>query len=140
MRVSSTGELVTAGGSPVSSDKDEPLKASPTGGSVHVLPDGSVRQGNAVVGKLKLVTFPSPDALSPEGSGVLGAANAGAPSAAPATTQLVVGAVEESNAQPVIAMTEMMQATRTFEAFQKVLDQFGEIDRKLLTTVPTAVE
>jgi flagellar basal body rod protein FlgG len=37
-------------------------------------------------------------------------------------------------------MTEMMQASRTFEAFQKVLDQFGEMDRKLLTTVPSAVE
>jgi flagellar basal body rod protein FlgG len=132
------GTLHTAGGATVSSDSDQPIKANVGGGQVRVFPDGSVKQGNDLLGKLKLVTFASPDALAPEGSSLLATGGAGA--STPSTEPVTVGAVEDSNAQPVTAMTEMMQASRTFEAFQKVIDQFGEIDRKLLTTVPTAVE
>jgi flagellar basal-body rod protein FlgF len=132
------GTLRTAGGTPVSSDAGKPIKAAPSGGPLRIDPDGSVKQGTETLGKLKLVTFAAPDALEPEGSSLLAVGNAGAATAS--TEQITVGAVEESNAQPVAAMTEMMQASRTFEAFQKVLEQFGEIDRKLLTTVPMAVE
>lgn len=136
--IDTLGTLRTASGTPVSSDAGVPLKVSPGGGQVRIEPDGTVKQGTNTIGKLKLVTFATPGALEHEGSGLLAAANAGA--ATVAKEPLTVGAVEESNAQPVAAMTEMMQASRTFEAFQKVLEQFGEIDRKLLTTVPSAVE
>ena len=115
-----------------------PIKAAPGGGPVRIDPDGSVKQGTNTIGKLKLVTFETPGALEHEGSGLLSGNSAGA--VTPSKEPLAVGAVEESNAQPVTAMTEMMQASRTFEAFQKVLDQFGEIDRKLMSTVPTPVE
>jgi flagellar basal-body rod protein FlgF len=129
-----SGTLRTAGGATISSASGVEIKASPGGGAVHIDPDGSVVQGTTTVGKIKLVQFATPDALEPEGGGLLAVGGAGA--VTEATGPLTVGSVEESNAQPVAAMTEMMQASRTFEAFQQVLDQFGEIDRKLLTTVP----
>ena len=132
------GTLRTTSGTPVSSDGGVAIKAAPGGGPVHIEPDGSVKQGTNTLGKLKLVSFETPGALDHEGSGLLSGNNAGA--VTPSKEPLAVGAVEESNAQPVTAMTEMMQASRTFEAFQKVLDQFGEIDRKLMSTVPTPVE
>ncbi len=132
------GTLRTSSGTPVSSDGGAAIKAAPGGGPVHIEPDGSVKQGTNTIGRLKLVSFETPGALEHEGSGLLSGNGAGA--VTPAKEPLAVGAVEESNAQPVTAMTEMMQASRTFEAFQKVLDQFGEIDRKLMSTVPTPVE
>jgi flagellar basal body rod protein FlgG len=138
LALSADGTIQTAGGTPVSSDGGAPVKAAPGGGQVRIQPDGSVMQGAQTIGKLKLVSFETPDALQPEGSSLLAVGGAGA--STPSTQQITVGAIEDSNAQPITAMTEMMQASRTFEAFQKVLDQFGEIDRKLLTTVPTAVE
>jgi flagellar basal body rod protein FlgG len=49
---------------------------------------------------------------------------------------LTLGSVEESNATAVSAMTELVTATRTFEAFQRVIDAFREADRKVVTTVP----
>ena len=132
------GTLRTASGTPVASEGGAPLKAAVGGGQVRIEPDGTVKQGSNVIGKMKLVTFETPSALEHEGSGLLSSANAGAESAS--KEPLVVGAVVESNAQPVAAMTEMMQASRTFEAFQKVLDQFGEIDRKLMSSVPSPVD
>jgi len=134
LTIDSSGTLRTAGGAAISSSSGAEIKASPGGGAVRIDPDGSVVQGAATVGKIKLVNFATPDALEPEGGGLLAVGGGGA--VTETTGPITVGSVEESNAQPVAAMTEMMQASRTFEAFQKVLDQFGEIDRKLLTTVP----
>lgn len=138
LAIDNEGTLKMASGATVASDGGAPIKASPTGGQVTIEKDGSVKQGGNVLGKLKLVTFETPSALEHEGSGLFSSANAGAET--PSKESLEVGAVEESNAQPVAAMTEMMQASRTYEAFQKVLDQFGEIDRKLMSSVPTPVD
>ena len=124
------GQLVGEGGQPIRPAKD--------GGEVRVEPDGTLWQGTNAIGKLRVVTFERPDALEHEGAGLLVGTNAGAQTVA--KEPLEVGALEESNAQPVVAMTELMTATRTFEAFQRVLDSFGEVDRKLLTTVPGAFE
>ena len=132
------GTLRTASGASVSSDSGIPIKASPGAGQVRVEPDGNVKQGTTTIGKLKLVKFETPTALEHEGGGLLSAANGGAQTTA--TEPLTVGAVEESNAQAVTSMTEMMQTTRTVEAFQKVPDQFVEIDRNLLPTIPPAGE
>jgi flagellar basal-body rod protein FlgF len=134
LTIDASGTLRTAGGAAISSSGGAEIKAAPGGGAVRIDPDGNVVQGTASVGKIKLVKFATPDALEPEGGGLLAVGGGG--EMTEATEALTVGAIEESNAQPVAAMTEMMQASRTFEAFQKVLDQFGEIDRKLLTTVP----
>lgn len=127
-----------AAGMPVLSDKGEPLRADKAGAPLRVEVDGTVRQGPNAIGKLKLVRFDKPEAVLPEGHALVAAGGAGEPRVS--TEPLVVGAVEESNAEPVTAMTDLMSASRTFEAFQRVLDTFNEVDRKLVTTVPGAFE
>jgi flagellar basal-body rod protein FlgF len=138
LALDSEGTLKTASGTPVSGEGGAPIKGSPGGGLMRIDPDGTVKQGTTTLGKLKLVTFETPSALQHEGSGLMTGEAAGAQT--PSKVPITVGAVEESNSAPVAAMTEMMQASRTFEAFQKVLDQFGEIDRKLMASVPQPVE
>ncbi len=125
-------------GMPVLSDKGEPLRADKAGPPLAVEPDGTVRQGGGAIGRLKLVRFERPEAVLPEGQGLVATGGAGAATAS--NEPLVVGALEESNAEPVTAMTDLMAASRTFEAFQRVLDAFNEVDRKLVTTVPGAFE
>jgi len=136
LAVDAEGTLKTASGATITSDAGTPIQAARGAGEVTVSADGTVKQGANVLGKLKMMKFERPDALEHEGSSLLAVGNAGA--ATPSTEPLTIGALEESNAQPVTAMTELMTASRTFDAFQKVLDQFGEIDRKLVTTVPNA--
>lgn len=136
--VSPDGSVRTQSGANVVDESGKPIKADAARGEVRLAPNGSVNQGGAPIGKLRIVRFEKPEALSPEGGGLLAAGGAGA--VTPVTDPIQVGAVEESNAQPVVAMTEMMTANRTFEAFQKVLETMGEADRKLLTTVPGALE
>jgi flagellar basal body rod protein FlgG len=134
LTVGEDGALKTTSGAPVTGEGGSPVVVSPKGGPVSLDADGTVKQAQATIGKLRIVTFERADALAPEGGRLLGAAGAGA--ASPSTDPLQVGAVEDSNAQPVTEMTELMTATRTFDAFQKVLDTLGDVDRRLLTTVP----
>jgi flagellar basal body rod protein FlgG len=134
LNVTKEGALVTPSNVAVAGESGEAIKVDPAGGPVTIDPDGAVKQNGAAVAKLRVVTFEQPDALSPEGAGVLTAVNAGAITVS--TKPLEVGALEDSNAQPVTEMTELMTATRNFDAFQKVLDTLGDVDHRLLTTVP----
>ena len=70
-----------------------------------------------------------------EGSTLLAATTDAGP-ATPMAARLTVGALEESNASPVTAMTEMLSATRMFEAFQRAIQTFHEADRRVATTTP----
>lgn len=132
------GGTLRAAGMPVQNDAGQPIKADKSGKELRVEADGTVRQGASVLGKMKLVTFDKPDAVMPEGHGLVSAGGAGEAKAS--NEALTVGALEESNAEPVSAMTDLMSASRTFEAFQRVLDAFNEVDRKLVSSVPGAFE
>jgi flagellar basal body rod protein FlgG len=131
------GILRTAGGVPLVREDDRPIQLSAAGGEPSIHPDGSIVQGGEIVAQLKVVRAGEGTTFTHEGGGLL-AARGPAPSAA--TTTLEIGVLEESNATVVTAMTELVTASRTFEAFQRMLDTFGECDRKVLTTTPGATE
>jgi flagellar basal-body rod protein FlgF len=130
------GILRTAGGTPLAREDGQPLKISAEGGEPSIAADGSVMQNGEVVGKLKMIKGDTGTTFVHEGNGVSTARGA----VIKGEGDLELGVVEESNATPVAAMTDLVTATRTFEAFQKMLDTFGECDRKVLTTTPTATE
>jgi flagellar basal-body rod protein FlgF len=131
------GTLRTAGGTPLARAEDgQPLKVSPEAGEPLIAADGSVMQNGEAVGKLKIVKGDNGTSFVHEGNGVCAARGA----VVKGEGALELGVVEESNATAVSAMTDLVTATRTFEAFQKMLDTFGECDRKVLTTTPTATE
>ena len=133
LAVGDDGTVKTQSGSPVASDGGATIQARAGGGAVTLDKDGTVKQAGVALGKLKIVRFETPSALAMEGAGVLSAAQAGA--ATPATESLEVGSVEESNAQPVTEMTELMTASRAFDAMQKALETLGQVDQRLVTTV-----
>ena len=96
---------------------------------------GQLWQGGDVRARVKLVSFPQPQNLThDQGPLLMGTPTSGA--ATPAKGPLQVGQVEESNANVVGAMTDLVTASRTFEAFQRIIDTFRDADRKVVTTVP----
>lgn len=125
-----------AGGSPLVREDGKPQKVAPEAGEPTITPDGSIMQNGEVVGKLRVVKGAEGTKFSHEGGGLVAARGAVAAGEGP----LEVGVLEDSNATPVVSMTELVTASRTFEAFQKMLDTFGECDRKVLTTTPNAGE
>lgn len=124
-----------AGDTPVLSENGTPIKVSRDGGEITLSPEGDVTQDGAVAGRLRLVSFAQPRSLAREGANLLTAtAQSGAATAA--TGVLQVGALEQSNTQTVTAMTDLVTATRQFDAFQRALDAFHDADKKAVNNVP----
>lgn len=129
--VSADGAL-TLGGAPVVDESGQPILVGVGDASdVSIASDGAVLRGADPVGRLKIVTFDAPSALSPVG-GTLYAATPESGEATVTSTELAVGALEESNASPIDAMSELVKATRTFEAYERAIDAFRDADRRIV--------
>lgn len=137
LQMGADGLLKTSSGMQLVREDGKPIQLSPAAGEPSIHPDGSILQDGNVVGRLKIVKAAEGTSFQHEAGGVL---TASGPAPTVTDTTLEVGVLEDSNATAVTAMTDMVTASRTFEAFQKMLDTFGECDRKVLTTVPGAVE
>ena len=134
--------ILRAAGQPLSNEDGKPIQLSPSAGQPTIGTDGSVWQAGAVVGKLKIMRGDTGTTFSHEAGSLMAASGpmiAGKPTQTDANA-VDVGVIEESNATPVTAMTDLVTASRTFEAFQKMLDTFGDCDRKVLTTTAGASE
>lgn len=130
------GSIVNVSGHAVLNEEGAPIQAVPGAGEIELRPDGSVIQGGAnSLGRMKIIRFENAAGLTHEGS-MLMAATPETGNVVPVTEPLVAGSVEESNASVVAAMNDMVAATRTFEAFQRVIDTFRDADRRVASTVP----
>lgn len=136
--VDPTGTLRAPGGGVVLGEDGKPLRAPP-GAEPSISPQSELVGGGGPVGRLRLVTFARPEALSHEGGSMLAssAASGGARVAA-AEGALRVGAIEDSNVSVVRAMNEMIRFSRAFEAFERTIHAFHEADRRVVTAVPSS--
>jgi flagellar basal-body rod protein FlgF len=134
LAVGADGVIRTSHGDTVLDEKNSPIKIAGVSSSVRVDDTGQLWQGADVRARIRLVTFAQPQSLAHDQGPLLEATpEAGAPTASHGPLQ--IGQIEESNANVVGAMTDLVTATRTFEAFQRAIDAFRDADRKVVTTV-----
>jgi len=134
IQIAPDGAVRTAQGHAVMGENGAPLTVPPGTLGVGLTPAGELRNEATSVGRLRLVRFAANAPLTQEGA-TLVAAGGARPTLAVNPT-LAVGSLEGSNASTVSAMTEMVTATRTFEAFQRVIDAFRDADRRVVSSVP----
>ncbi len=130
--VGAGGELVTKSGHMVLSTTDQPIfvndgdvtindkgegwvRNSVIGGQSGTGPEGETGE---LVGRIKLVTFDKPHALTKEGAGLYNAKGAAYESCG-ATLQ--TGMLETSNVNMIREMTSLIANQRNFEALQKTI-------------------
>jgi len=103
------GELVTTQGNPILGASGAPIVVPNDSGTITIGYDGTVitKQGNA--GQIQLASFQNPQALEPTGSDLY---NATELPGTPTSTKLVQGALEQSNVQPIIEMTQLIETER----------------------------
>lgn len=135
LAVSLDGFLTTRRGDKVLGENGKPIQIPDGLGIAKVNRAGGIEKGKDTLGQMRLVKFDRPESLTHEGGTVL-AANVNTGRATPTSAQLEVGALEESNANVVSSMNELVDASRTFEAFQRAIDAFRDADRKVVTTTP----
>ena len=110
-QIDSQGQIVTSQGYPVQSDANTPIAIPDNTRAITIGQDGTVvTTGGGVVGKLQVVTFANEQALVPTSANSFSTDQT--PQPAPPTTRLVQGALEGSNVEPVLELTQLISANR----------------------------
>ncbi len=122
-------ELMDTGGAAVSIPATEPMSIGSRG---EILVNGEK------IAQLKLVEFPTPQALRREGNGLYAMPTQSPAPTPAATTQVIAGSLEQANVSPLRIMTDVITTSRHYETLHRVIETFKEIDttaaRDLATT------
>jgi flagellar basal-body rod protein FlgF len=120
-----TGELMSIEGYPVLDAGGAPIQLDPRGGPPKAGADGSLRQNDQLVGAIGLYNFdPGENFVRYGNSGVVPAREP-----EPVVDRIDIGVaqgfVEESNVNPVLEMTRLIQIQRAFENVAAMIRQTG---------------
>ena len=126
------GTLVTADGAPVLDDAGKPITLGV--GAVSFEPDGTVRAGGVLAGKLKIVDFGDYVGLRREEAGRFRAEAGSTPVDAPATSRVRGGTLESSNVQLPERMVQLTEVSRAFEALQRgITTLMNDVDGRAIS-------
>ncbi|MBI1367594.1 MAG: flagellar hook-basal body complex protein [Planctomycetes bacterium] len=105
------GRLVTtAGGHDVLDTTGQPITLDPAK-RVNIEPNGDIRQGKTVVGRIRLVDVADPASLKHLGGDLLEVSDSALKNATPSDARIMQGQLEGSNVDPVTQMLEMISAS-----------------------------
>ena len=126
------GVLVTPDGYPVLGEGGELTLEE---GTVEIDITGEVYVDGDEVGRLQITDFPDRHILQKVGDGRFVASDTAAPGSRSENMRLSQGYLEVANVNPVQAMTEMIETSRAFEAYQKVIQSADEATSKSINDV-----
>jgi flagellar basal-body rod protein FlgF len=128
-RVSADNTLITPRGQEVLGANHAPIQLPEGAGTIEIAKNGTVLVDGVESDSLMVVRFAKPEALQKDGEQMFNATPAaGAPEVVDA--DLETRALEMANVSVVRGMTDIVSTTRTFEALQKVIETFSEIERR----------
>jgi flagellar basal-body rod protein FlgF len=128
-RMTVTGSLTTPDGNPVLATNHRPVKVDPHSRNVSLDAEGTVIADGVPGQKLGLVTFQNLQGLERDGQ-VLFKAQPSAGKMYPSDAPLEINSLELSNSNAVTGMTSLVNTSRNFEMISKVIEAFGEIDKR----------
>ncbi len=126
------GVLITPDGYPVMGEGGEIALEE---GTVEIDMEGGVYVDGDEVGRLQITDFSENDALKKTGNGRFIAPDTAVRQERTENTRLRQGHLETANVNPVQAMTEMIETSRAFEAYQKVIKSADEATAKSINDV-----
>jgi flagellar basal-body rod protein FlgF len=132
--LSSKGKLQTSDGAAVLGKGGAPITVEAKGGTVNIASDGSISVDGISKGKLGLAHFDHPSAaLQPGAYGRFSATKSGdAKEGIAPGDQVIQGQLEQSNANPVMQMADMIHAARLYESNQKTIQAADDNQNKLI--------
>lgn len=95
-------------------------------GTVEIDLEGNLTVDGDDIGRLRITAFADGSALKKIGDGRFVLSDATAQGSRPPDAATRQGYVETANVNPVLAMTEMIETSRAFEAYQKVIQTADE--------------
>lgn len=126
-KLDNEGKIVTSSGYPVLSEQDQPFFIAPNETNIEIAKDGTVSTENGVIGKMKIVGFDNMQKMVPTHSGLFVAGKNNEINT-DVEVQVLQGSLEESNVQPVVEMTKLIDLNRGYGHVQRMIEQ--EHDRQ----------
>jgi flagellar basal-body rod protein FlgF len=130
-RLDAEGRIVTSAGETVQGTNG-PIQVQ--GARPSIGTDGTVRVGDAVIDRLRLVEVSNAASLQPEGNGLYAIA-AGEEPLDSSAAQVRQGFLETSNVQSVDEMISLMETMRRFEAAQRFIRGYDSMVDNAITTL-----
>jgi flagellar basal-body rod protein FlgF len=127
--VGQNGTIQDMSGNALLDTNGQPIQVAATDTGIQIAADGTVSSINGQIAKIGVVTPADANQLQAEG-GRLFVANT--TTSAVAAPHLVQGAVENSNVQPVMEMTRMMDTTRQFELVTQFVQAEAERQQTMI--------
>lgn len=124
LQMGADGRLQTRDGRPVLNEAGAPIVFDPQGAPPAISADGAVRVGEIVVGRIGLVGFERPQALEKLGDNLFRPVGQ-APG--PFTGELVQGALEASNVNPVLELSEVIEISRAYQSASRFVGQADDL-------------
>src|SRR5208283_3747415 len=121
------GFLVDGSGQQVLDTANKPIRI--VGSTIHVAADGTIYADGNNSGKIKLVKL-DPSTVQHIGNSLFSGTEAGASGG-----QILEGAIEMSNVNPIKEMVGIISALREFEVAQKVITNFDTLAEKTVTEI-----
>lgn len=123
MKLSDTGELQNVNGAPILDSGGSPIQLDPAGGALSIGADGGISQSGRLVGTVGIFKLDSSANLTRAGHSGFTSDKPGQPVADFTRDNVVQGAIEGSNVDPVMEMTKLITVTRTFDGVANEVNQ-----------------
>lgn len=126
--INANGELVTQSGNRVLGTSG-PITLDPNDGEITIAADGTISAGGNVRGRLRLVRFEDPKALTAYGDNLFNGQNA----LDDTTSRLVQGSVEKSNVSGVKEITRLIDVTRAYESLARMQKDTDDLRQQAIS-------
>jgi flagellar basal-body rod protein FlgF len=119
LQIDNQGELVTTSGFVVQGAGGSPIVIPSGTASITIGKDGTVATDKQTIGKIAVVNFDNPQAMLESQGGLYSTTQASTPATGTTVEQ---GTIEESNVQPIVEMTKLMDAAHQIGVVKNFAD------------------
>jgi flagellar basal-body rod protein FlgF len=123
------GEIVTGDGNHVLSDGGGIISIPSDAKQIKIGQDGSISTDQGAIGRLMVVEFENLQDMEPQGNGLYQTSQGTKP---PTNSVVIQGSIENSNVQPVLEMTRMIDVSRAYERSQQLIQTEHERLRTMI--------
>jgi flagellar basal-body rod protein FlgF len=123
--LSANGTIVDTNGNALLDINGKPIRTAPGDTNLTVSGDGTVGSDNGQLGRIAVVRPADPQGLRPEGGWLFATPT---PPTQIGKPDIIQGAIEDSNVQPIVEMTRMMGDLRSYQFVSQLVQ--AESDRQ----------
>ena len=128
------GQLVTSAGDLVLTDAGAPIAFANDETGITIARDGTISSDQGLRGRLAVVTFENPHDMKKTGNSLF---ETDQPELPAENIRLVQGALEGSNVNPILEMTNMIEVSRAYASAYKLIDQADQMRRQAIQQLGT---